>query len=283
MILFGTAGIGALLAVLTLVFGLSWFPDATEKIAYKRLEHRTLSTLVFRPPNHNIGDGDPCIVWFFGGAWRGGSPYQFAPYAEHFTKLGIVSICPDYRVASRDGSTPFESTEDAISAMRWVRRNSNGFGIDPHRIAAAGASAGGQLAASCAFLPEDESLAPESYASPIPNALILFNPVLDFDIPKIREHSSQEEQVRLRQIAPYHQMKNLPSPTIIFHGTADRVVPIDSVERFMTRASTLGPQSITLVTFPGRPHDFFVDGGGDDLRIIQKIEEFLQSLDWIED
>lgn len=265
------------------VFGSSWRTDDTERLAYKELETKSLRTLVFRPSNWSAEQRNPCIVWFFGGAWRVGSPYQFSNQAKHFANLGFVSICPNYRVQSRDNSTPFESTEDAVSAIKWVRKNASKLGVDPSRIAAAGGSSGGQLAAACALMDGSQPLTGEEHYSGVPDALILYNPVLNFDIPKVREIATLEDQSRLVAISPYHQLNSPPPPTIIFHGTSDRIVPFDSIEEFAAKASEFSPTAVIIVPYPNRAHDFFNHGRPDYEAVLEKTEDFLQSLGWVED
>jgi acetyl esterase/lipase len=87
----------------------------------------------------------------------------------------MVAILADYRVASRHGVKIPECVRDAKSAIRWVRMNAERIGVDPNRIATAGGSAGGHLAASTALLPGFEEEKEDLRTSSRPNALVLFN------------------------------------------------------------------------------------------------------------
>ena len=60
--------------------------------------------------------------------------------------------------------------------------------------------AGGQLAASCAVVSGYDDPSDDTTVSAVPNALILFNPALSFDIPKIREAAGAAEIEKLRTI-----------------------------------------------------------------------------------
>ena len=60
----------------------------------------------------------PAIVFFFGGGWTTGTPIQFYPECAHFAAKGFVAISADYRIASVNRTTPFESVADGKSAIR---------------------------------------------------------------------------------------------------------------------------------------------------------------------
>jgi len=63
------------------------------------------------------------------------------------------------------------------SAMRYVRSHAAELGIDPQRIAAAGGSAGGHLAAFTGLVPGLDDPKDDLAVSAKPNAMVLFNPV----------------------------------------------------------------------------------------------------------
>ena len=125
-------------------------PD--DEIAYKTVGRSQLKLHIFYPDNHSLAKASPAIVFFFGGGWNGGSTEQFEPQAKYFAERGMVCFLADYRVKSRQETTPFESLKDAKSAMRFIRKNASDFHVDPDKIVASGGSAGGHLAAATAFI-----------------------------------------------------------------------------------------------------------------------------------
>lgn len=190
------------------------------------------------------------VVFFFGGGWVEGTPNHFASQSRHLAGLGMVAACADYRVFSRHGTTPFDAVSDAKAAVRWMRQNSARLGFAPDRLVAAGGSAGGHLAACTAMFSGFE----ESGTSSVPNALMLFNPVLD-----TTERGGLWEKIsaaRWAEISPCHLIcKGLP-PTLLQHGDRDEMVPHEEAVRFARDMSAAG-NDCRLVTYPGRKHGFF--------------------------
>lgn len=227
-------------------------PD--EIVVYKKVNDTKLSLHVFNPKGHKATDKVPVIVFFFGGGWTGGTPKQFYEQSRYFAQRGIVGISAEYRVNKVHGTTPFDAVTDAKSAIRWVRQNAKELGVDPTKIVAAGGSAGGHLAV-CTGLIEGFEAADEDVAiSSKPNAMMLYNPVLDttekgYGMKKVGEE-------RKTDISPNHHIKSGGVPTIVFHGTADKTVPFENAERFDRLMKEAGNDS-RLEPYEGKGHGFF--------------------------
>src|SRR3954454_5851101 len=92
----------------------------------------------------------------------------------------MVCALVEYRLLkNKPGEPPTDCIHDAKSAMRWVRSHAKELGIDSKRIAAAGGSAGGHLAAFCGLVEAKDDSQDNLSISPKPNAMILFNPVFN--------------------------------------------------------------------------------------------------------
>ena len=265
-------------------------PDAREEI-YRTTEEAVLRLWVFEPPNHQSSDSRPAVVFFFGGGWNGGSPAQFAPQSRQLAERGMVAMVADYRVRSRNGTLANIAVSDAKAAIRWVRANADRLGVDPDRIAAAGGSAGGHLAAATATLPSHDDSNDGLNISSQPNALLLFNPVL-ITAPfagQAEPATERFEKLKPRlgaepeSMSPYHHVRPGLPPTIVFHGEADKTVPYQTAELFTEAMRTAGNRC-ELVGYPGEGHGFFNSGRGigsaytDTMR---RTDAFLVSLGWL--
>lgn len=244
-------GIGTLLSFV------SKKPEA-ERIVYRKVGDTSLTLDIYRPAHWKPSDRRPCMVWFFGGGWEVGGPPQFAGQALQLAAAGYVSITPDYRVRSRHGqkTTPFDAVSDALHAITWVRDHASELGIDPSRIAAGGGSSGGHLAVVCALLNDgkinEEFLPPPHPAGSRPDGLVLFNPLLDFDIPAVHQRTTPSQRENLKAISPLQLLDSSLPPTLILHGTADNIIPIKTSEAFVMAAEKAGVKTVKLVRYPGQ-------------------------------
>ena len=106
--------------------------EGAETLIYKEASDTKLILNVFYPKGHNPKkDKRPAIVFFFGGGWNGGNPGQFRPHCLYLASRGMVAMTADYRVKSRQGTSPFECVKDGKSAVRWIRANAKKLGVDP--------------------------------------------------------------------------------------------------------------------------------------------------------
>ncbi|BCM93761.1 acetylxylan esterase [Abditibacteriota bacterium] len=234
---------------------------------------------IFEPPGHKASDKTPAIVFFFGGGWNDGSPKSFFPHCAYFASRGLVAIAPDYRVKTRQQTTPFQSVADAKSAMRFVRQNAPAWGIDPNRMAAAGSSAGGHVAACTAIIPGLDEKSEDGAVSSAPNALVLYNPVIDTSP---AGYGNERLGDRWQEISPLQHVRPGLPPTIVFHGTADKVVPYANAVAFETAMKAAGNRC-ELVTIRGEGHGFAYQIQKKSAnRAVRETDVFLASLGYLQ-
>ena len=98
---------------------------------------------VYRP----AGEGPlPIVVWLHGGGWALGSIETYdAPVRALANAAGAVVVSVEYRLAPEHRFPA--AVEDSVAAVRWAAARGAELGGDPARLAVAGDSAGGNLAA----------------------------------------------------------------------------------------------------------------------------------------
>ena len=113
----------------------------------------------------------PAIYWLHGGGMIAGSVELDTAYCSSLTaRVGAVVVAVDYRLAPEH---PFPAPlEDALAGLEWLFDSAAELGIDPQRVAVAGSSAGGGLAAGLALLNRDRAGLPLAF-------LYLMYPMLD--------------------------------------------------------------------------------------------------------
>lgn len=258
-------------------------PEPTRTEIYKHASDTDLILHIFEPEGHTKEDLRPAAVFFFGGGWTGGTPKQFFPHCEYLASRGMVAMAADYRVASRQKTSPFKCVEDGKSAVRWIRQNACNLGIDPNRVAAGGGSAGGHVAAATGNLPGLDLQTENLSISSKPDALILFNPVYD-NGPKGYGHS--RVQPNWKDISPMHNIRKGAPATIVFLGSNDKLIPVSTADEYDAKMEDIGSRCDTHI-YEGATHGFFNFGkkGKDGTNYyndtVYKMDKFLSSLGWL--
>ncbi len=240
---------------------------------YKTVGDRNLRLHVFESDEVKKTDQRPVFLVIHGGGWTGGTPRWFYPMADHFAKKGMLGISLEYRLMNeKQGTTVFDCVEDARDAVRYLRNNAQKLGIDPNRIVVAGASAGGHLAVSTSIFDTLEVDSKKKRASSRADALVLIYPVIDTSA---KGYGQTKIGDRWEELSPIHNVQPKMPPTILFHGTGDRVTPYAGAAEFHRLMKENGNQC-ELISHPDGDHGYLIF----DLELyeagIKRIEEFLE-------
>lgn len=242
----------------------------TEDVIYGRKHGVALTMDVFQPEKAN-----GCAVLFMvSGGWfssKGGiNVNSYRPYLDRgYTVFAIVhGSQPKYSIP--------EITEDIHRAVRFVRHNAARWGVNPDKFGISGGSAGGHLSLTMGTQGgpgKPDAKDPVDRASSAVQAVACFYPPTDFlnygetgveaagvgilaafkpafgpraDIPAERPKLG-------REVSPiYHITAKMP-PTLIIHGDADKLVPIQQAESFVKKATETGATA-KLIVKEGKAH-----------------------------
>ena len=252
--------------------------EPTRSVVYKKVADRELRLDIFEPKDFKAADRRPCFVAIHGGGWTSGAPRVMYAFTAHCAELGMVGISVQYRLY-KPGSevTVFDCVKDARSALRYVRAHAAELGIDPQKIVVNGASAGGHLAAATALFDGVDEAGAGTSVSCVPNALVLFSPVIDTSS---EGYGNAKIGARWQELSPVHQVRAGVPPTLLFHGTADATTPFKGAQLFhdvMTRAGN----RCDFVVVDGAQHTYMFKDAGLYADTLQKLDAFFASLGFV--
>lgn len=190
-----------------------------ENIAIARVEDRMIPgpageipVRIYQPDTDTPA---PALVYYHGGGWVIGSLETHDGACRAFADaLDAVVVSIDYRLAPEH---PFPApVDDAVAALEWVHEHSPELGIDPSRIAVAGDSAGGNLAAVVAQVARDESGPPICFQ-------LLIYPVTDHEFDSRSMNDNAEGYFLTREAMRWFYSHYLTDPS---EGANPRVSPI---------------------------------------------------------
>ena len=210
----------------------------------------------------------PLVIWVHGGGWEGGSKHDCP--AKPLLARGYVVASIGYRLSSQ-AVFPAQ-IEDCKAAVRWLRAHAGEYGIDPTRIGAWGASAGGHLVAllgTTAGTRQFDVGGDLDQSSAVQCVLDWFGPA-DFlrwgDPPlTVVMDSPNTALARLlggpvhthvelaRSASPVYFADKNSAPFLIMHGDHDNTVPLQQSDELAATLQMDGVET-TFKVVPGAGH-----------------------------
>jgi acetyl esterase/lipase len=225
-----------------------------ETVIYKKIDTTQLKMRVFRPSQRDSIHNYPAMVFFSGGGWNKCDMTQFEPHANYFAERGIVCFIVEYRVWGTHRASIFDCIADAKSSIRYIKENAKKLKIDTNKIIAVGGSSGGHLAAATAMTEGYDDSNDDLSVSSKPNALILFNPVIDLGPSDAEVYGWIGE--KYKDLSPLHNIKPETPPTIMFYGTEDGGISMEASAYFSAAMKAVGSRC-DLIQYEGQEHGFF--------------------------
>lgn len=226
---------------------------------------------IIRPEVDTDAVPRPAVVYIHGGGWAAGHRASGILPSLLLARQGFVTATIGYRFTNV-ARFPAQ-IHDVKAAIRFLRANSDRFGIDPERIGTWGHSAGGHLAAMTALnadLPDLEGPHdPSSTVSSRVQAVVQLSGPCDFTVPFHTIDGApkiDDAVVRLlgglpldlpdlaRRASPTQCTLPGDAPMLILHGTADDVVSFDQAEMLLRAGTSVGNE-ISLMPLEGVGHD----------------------------
>lgn len=237
--------------------------DRTEDVIYGRKYGMALTMDVYVPKEKKNGSG---IIFAVSGGWFSAKQTVPPRFYDEFLRRGYVVFAVYH--GSQPRFTIPEIVQDMHRATRFVRHSAKKYGVDPDRIGISGASAGGHLslmqgcspkegnpkagdpveressrvaAVACFFPPTDFLNYGKEGEDAVGGTLRGFKAPFDFQDLDSKSNSfvpitdAAKRRAILKQISPTYHVTEKAPPTLIIHGDADTLVPIQQAELIINK------------------------------------------------
>jgi acetyl esterase/lipase len=239
-------------------------------LTYIEREGRALQLDLYLP-SAGAAQKAPAVVLVHGGGWASGSRDNQAPLAIRLARRGYAAATVTYRLS---GQAKYPAAiHDVKAAVRYVRANAARHGIDPDRIAIAGASAGGQIASLTGVTNGVAKFDPQGgEVSSSVQAIINIDGLSDFTTAEALKHEddpakkpsaagfwfggSYAEKTALWHEASPINHAGKDTPPILFIGSGQARFAVGR-EEMIAKLKPLGVYT-QVVMFPETPHSFWL-------------------------
>lgn len=208
----------------------------------------------------------PVIVYYHGGGWVIADIDTYNASAQALAEqVGAVVVSVAYRLAP-EHKFPTQQN-DAFAAYQWVLNNAQTIKGDAKRVAVAGESAGGNLAANVSMMARDKKMALPRHqllVYPIANndvnsasyvqyasAKPLDKPMMEYFFKQTLSDQSQRSDPRIALVKA--DLKGLPGTTLI----AAELDPLQTEGKLLADQLQAAGVKVTYKRYTGVTHEFF--------------------------
>ena len=192
-------------------------------------------------PRPETATGAAVVICPGGGYGMLADDHEGRQVAEWLNSLGVAAFVLKYRLGPRYHHPAM--LQDAGRAIRTVRARGPKWGVDPHRVAIMGFSAGGHLASTAGThfdAGKADAEDPVERVSSRPDRLILVYPVIALATPYGHSGSKQNllgdnpSDDLVRSLSNETQVTAQTPPTFLAHTNEDSGVPAENSLLFVT-------------------------------------------------
>jgi acetyl esterase/lipase len=228
---------------------------------------KDIPTLTSWLPKSEIATGAAAVVCPGGGYGMLADDHEGKQVAEWLNSVGIAAFVLKYRLGPRYHHPAM--LDDAGRAIRTVRARSSEWGIDPHKIAIIGFSAGGHLASTAGThydAGRPDATDPIDRVSSRPDRMILVYPVIALATPyghsgSLRNLLGENPSPELvESLSNERQVTKETPPTFLAHTNADAGVPAENSLLFALALRKAGVP-VELHLFERGQHGLGLGGG----------------------
>jgi pectinesterase len=237
-------------------------------LVYARYGSRQMHLDLFAPKARGTF---PAVILVHGGAWITGHHSMENPFAMELAKRGYVAATVEYRL-SNEAKYPAQ-IHDLKASIRWLRANARRYHIDPQRIAAVGASAGGHLVALLGAtnqMPHFEGAGGNAKTSSVVQSVVDIDGTATFIDPGNIEKEKKgpldtntrligatydEKPAVWREASPITHVNSHSAPVLFINSSGNR--PFQQREEMSAKLRALGIDS-EIVVIPNTPHPFWL-------------------------
>lgn len=238
-------------------------PSNDLDVGYSKL-YPELKMDIYRP-DLATAELKPAVLVIHGGAWMAGTRKDMTQMCEALATQGFVAATVEYRLAPKNKWPAM--LDDVQTAVRFLRANSAKYGIDPARLGAAGASAGGHLSLLLGMRDTRDPKPAEypGYSSKVQAVVDLFGPTdlltdfgpgMDFVYQAVLGKPKKDATAEIREASPINYIGPQTAPIFIFQGMADTLVP-PAQSKKLEAALRKAARPVQSAYIEGLGHDVF--------------------------